>query len=190
MKKIAILIVITFVILSTILNSCIATNEQKPQKIPDIQTEKSVKLGEEFTLSKGQLAGIKDLNISLKILNFIYSPCPKGSECFWSGLAVVYELSVNGTSYGISLNTPPYKSPYDVTIQKTDYKTFATFVIDNPESRCIKNSGISQDECWRELAKRFNDESYCSKIQSVITKNVCYEDLVEKLNNSDTEHKV
>ena len=188
-KKNSICIATIFVILISSLNGC-GTNEQKPQKIPGIHTEKSVNLGEEFTLAKGQSAIIKDLNVSLKIIDFIYSPCQKGSQCFWSGLAVVYELSVNGKVYVSSLGNSIYGAPYDIFIKKTDYKTFATFVIDNPENRCIKNSGISQDECWRELAKRFNDESYCSKIQTLITKDACYEDLAEKLNNGDTEHKV
>lgn len=187
-KKIPIAIIIFVVILSIFLYGCSTIKEQNPPKIPDTlskETEIIVDLGEEFTLVKGQSAIIKELNVSLKIKDFIYSPCPKGAQCVWSGLAVVYELTVDGRIYDAPIGNLPPESPYDVFVKDTDYKTYATFVIDEPENRCITRSGISQDECWRGLAKRFGDESYCNDIQSLITKDACYEDLAEKLSNDD-----
>jgi len=92
----------------------------------------TVSLGREFTLKKGEIARVKDLNVFLEVKYFIYSPCPKGAQCFWSGLAVVYELTVDGKVYGSSLGNPLYEAPYDVIVKKTDYKTYATFVINKP----------------------------------------------------------
>lgn len=146
---------------------------------------KLVSLGEEFTLKKGETARVKGLNVFLKVKDFIYSPCPKGVMCIWSGLAVVYELTVDDKVYDGSFdNPPPHEAPYDVFVKKTDYKTYATFVINKPETSCVSRSGILQDECWRGLAKRFGDRSYCNKIGDALTKDACFEDLAEQLKNS------
>lgn len=92
--------------------------------------EKLVNLGEEFTLKKGEAAKIRGLNVTLTVTGFIYSPCPEGSQCFWSGLAVEYELSVNGNIYKSSFGNLPSEAPYRVFIKDSDYKTYATLVID------------------------------------------------------------
>lgn len=148
---------------------------------------KLVSLGKKFTLKKGETARVKGLNVFLKVKDFIYSPCPKGVYCIWSGLAVVYELTVDGKIYSNSSDDSPiYKAPYDVDVKKTDYKTYATFVINKPEIRCINSSSISQDGCWRHLAKRFGDQSYCNKMTNGISnKDACFEDLAEELKNSN-----
>ncbi|MBI5401369.1 hypothetical protein HZB05_00890 [Candidatus Wolfebacteria bacterium] len=130
-------------------------------------------------MKKGETARVKGLNVFLKIKNFIYSPCPKDYQCIWSGLAVVYELTIDGKVYGSS-----FEAPYDVLVGKTDYKTYATFVINKPEVSCASRSGISQDECWRGLAKRFKYQAYCGKIDNLTTKDACFEDLAEQLSNS------
>ena len=145
----------------------------------------TVSLGQEFTLKKGETARVKGLNVFLKVKDFIYSPCPKGSQCIWSGLAVVYEISVDGKVYNASMGNPPPEVPYDVFVKNTDYKTYATFVINTPQVSCTSQSGISQDECWRGLAKRFSDQTYCGKIQNLLTKDACFEDLAEQLSNSN-----
>ena len=145
----------------------------------------TVSLGEEFTLKKGETARVKDLNVFLKLKDFIYSPCPKGARCIWSGLAVVYELTVDGKVYSAPMGNPSPETPYNVLVKNTDYKTYATFIIEKPEISCANRSGISQNECWRGLAKRFNDQTYCSKIQSLVTKDACFEDLAEQLKNSN-----
>jgi len=165
-----------------------ASTSTTPTQIPTTETSSSAKmisLGEEFTLKKGETARIKNLNVFLKVKDFIYSPCPKGAQCFWSGLAVVYELTVDGKVYGSSFDNPPREAPYDVLVKKTDYKTYATFVINKPEVSCTSRSGISQDECWRGLAERFNDQTYCNKIGNLTTKDACFEDLAEQLKNSN-----
>jgi len=150
---------------------------------------KIVSLGEEFTLKKGETARVEDLNVFLKVKDFIYSPCPKEVQCIWSGLAVVFELTVDGKVYGSLFdnsphNVPLHKSPYDVLVEKTDYKTYATFVINKSEASCTSRSGISQDGCWGGLANRFSDQSYCSKIADTLIKDACFEDLAEQLKNS------
>lgn len=145
----------------------------------------TVSLGQEFTLKKGETARVKGLNVFLKVKDFIYSPCPISVQCIWSGLAVAYELTVDGKVFGSSLDSPPYEAPYDVFVKKSDYKTYATFVIDKPEARCANPTDISQNECWRGLARRFGDQTYCSKIQSLTAKDTCFEDLAEQLKNNN-----
>ncbi|MBU0569700.1 hypothetical protein KKB40_02870 [Patescibacteria group bacterium] len=145
----------------------------------------TVSLGEEFTLKKGGTARLGNLDVFLKVKDFIYSPCPKGSQCVWSGLAVVYELTVDRKVYDAPLGNLPPEAPYNVLVKNTDYKTYADFVIEKPETSCANRSGISQDECWRGLTKRYSDSTYCDKIQSLTTKDACFEDLAEKLNNDN-----
>lgn len=187
-KKIPIAIIILVVILGIFLDGCSTIKEQNPPKIPDTLPKETVifvNLGEEFTLVKDQSAIIKELNVSLKIKDFIYSPCPKGLQCVWSGLAVFYELTVDGKIYGASRGDLLSGTPYDVFVKDTDYKTYATFVIDKPENRCISEKGHSSDDCWRRLANRFGNMSYCNKIQWIDSKNACFEDLAISLNNDD-----
>ena len=160
------------------------TPTQKPTTNSGSSTM-TVSLAQEFTLKKGETAQVKGLNVFLKIKDFIYSPCPKGSQCIWSGLAVVYELTVDGKVYNASMGNLPPETPYNVLVKDTDYKTYATFVINTPQISCTSQSGISQDECWRGLAKRFGDQSYCSKIGDLSTKDACFEDLAEQLKNNN-----
>ena len=139
----------------------------------------TVSLGQEFTLKRGETARVNNLNVFLKVKDFIHSPCPKGSQCIWSGLAVVYELIVDGKIYNAPMGNLPSETPYNVLIKNTDYKTYATFIIEKLEISCANRSGISQDECWRGLAKRFNNQAYCGKIQDITVKDICFEDLAE-----------
>ncbi|OHA05751.1 MAG: hypothetical protein A2934_04620 [Candidatus Sungbacteria bacterium RIFCSPLOWO2_01_FULL_47_10] len=93
------------------------------------QGERTVMLGEEFTLKKDESIRIEGTNTVLKVKDFIYSPCPEGSQCIWGGLAVVYELVVDGTIYDAPAGALPPGAPYAVSIQDTDYQTHANFVI-------------------------------------------------------------
>ncbi len=94
----------------------------------------SVDFGQDFILKKGQTARIKGQDISLVIKNFINSPCPKGAQCIWSGLAVVYELRINGKVYDADAHGgPPPMAPYDVIVKESDYKTYAKFLIGRRE---------------------------------------------------------
>ena len=156
------------------------------QRITFSRIPTTVLLGQEFTLKKGETAQVKGLSVFLKVTDFIYSPCPKSVQCFWSGLAVDYELTVDGKIYYGSWggNPPPPEAPYDVLVNKTNYKTYATFVINNPEDTCADESYESQSDCLRGLAKRFNDQAYCNKIGNLATKGTCFEELAEKLKDS------
>lgn len=101
----------------------------KNLNIPSSQTAHVVKLGEEFTLSKGETARVMGLNVYLTLKDFIYAPCPPGAQCFWSGLAVVYELKVDGKVYESSWGNLANDAPYMVVVKNSDYKSYATFVI-------------------------------------------------------------
>ena len=184
-KSIIIAVIIIFII---ILYGCSNKTTQNPSQIPNTpstETEKIVNLGEKFTLVKGESARVKGLNVSLKVKEFIYSPCPKGVQCVWSGLAVVYELNIDGKAY-----TNSYYTPYDVLVSDTDHKTYAKFTIEKAETNCKKKNGISQDECWRQLAKRINDSHYCDKINDLLTKDACFEEMAEILVDKELCKKV
>ena len=77
-----------------------------------------VPLGDPFTLVKGQSARIQDQNntITVQIKEFVYSPCPKGANCFWSGLAVFYSFNLNGKNY----DSYVWNTPFILKIVKTD----------------------------------------------------------------------
>ena len=75
----------------------------------------SVEPGKPFRLEKGQTARL-GRGASLRITQFVNSPCPEGARCIWSGLAVRWEL------------TPP-GAPYDVTVKESDYRTYAVFLV-------------------------------------------------------------
>lgn len=103
----------------------------------DIET--SVNPGEKFTLKKGETAKVRGLNVTLTITNFIYSPCPEDTQCFWNGLAVDYELTVDGKIYKSTVGNLPSEAPYQIFMKESDYKTYAVFVIDKPEKDTISN---------------------------------------------------
>ena len=92
----------------------------------------TVSLDEEFTLTKGETARVDDLNVFLKVQDFIYSPCPQDAQCIWIGQAVVFDLTVDGKVYTAPLGYLSLDAPYTVKIKKTDYQTYATFVINTP----------------------------------------------------------
>lgn len=96
---------------------------------PKVSLDK-VLLGQEFTLKKDEVAHVKGLNVSLKLNYFENYPPPKGQLSDWSGLAVHYDLIVNGKVYSSHLNKVR-EAPYDVVVKDTDYITYATFIINN-----------------------------------------------------------
>lgn len=89
----------------------------------------SVSLGEKFRMGKGETAQLDNLDVYLKITDFINSPCPSDSVCIWSGLAVVYELSVDGKKYEASTGSLGKESPYQVSVEDSDYESYADFII-------------------------------------------------------------
>ena len=48
-------------------------------------------LGEEFRLRRDEVFHLRNSDLTLKIVKFINSPCPKGAYCVWSGLSVHVE---------------------------------------------------------------------------------------------------
>ena len=86
-----------------------------------------VNLDEEFTLHKNQSATLTHEDLTITITDFVYSPCPKGAECFWSGLGVVLEYDHNGeVQKGTNLSQA---FGYQTTIVDSDYKTYAKLKI-------------------------------------------------------------
>lgn len=85
---------------------------------------KYINLNEEVILKKSETAKIKDKNIYVTITGFVNSPCPKGAQCFWSGLAVLYDFYVDGKKVTNA------ESQYKVTIIKSNYKTYARLKIE------------------------------------------------------------
>jgi hypothetical protein len=77
-------------------------------------------LGKEFVLRKGQRAELARTDASIRIVDFINSPCPKGARCVWSGQKVNLELTVAGAT--VPLNG---QAPYSVEVLSSDYKTRA-----------------------------------------------------------------
>lgn len=91
---------------------------------PLVSTETlRVGLGEEFILHENQSAIIEPDGLEVRVTNLIYSPCPPGAECIWSGLGVVLEYRLNGqTEQGVNLMKA---FGYKTEIVDTDYKTYA-----------------------------------------------------------------
>jgi hypothetical protein len=88
-----------------------------------------VNLGATVRLKSGEVAKLKSGNVSVKINHFTNDTCPKGSQCFWSGQAVEYMLTVDGQKYATgSLNTNN-GSPYRVETVSSDYNTYAEIQI-------------------------------------------------------------
>lgn len=85
------------------------------------------KLGEQFTLHKGEVIQIGDTGLAVTIINFYNSPCPAGAQCIWSGLGVELEYRLNGQiEKGMNL---AQAFGYQTTIVKTDYQTYADLVV-------------------------------------------------------------
>lgn len=125
-------------------------------------------LGETFTLMKGETAYLSDINAKLYLKDFTYAPCPPGAACFWSGLAVHFEFTIDGEVF-----TRPYSAPYDIDVGKTDYQTYAEFSVTDPVKKCMsatdaidEGGGLSmgQSACWGALGKRRSDVDYCRRI--------------------------
>lgn len=89
---------------------------------PDIRY---IHLNEEVVLKKGESALITDENIKITITGFINSPCPKGVECIWEGLAVLYDVYVDDKKLDVN------ESKYMIEIIKSDYKTYAKLMVTN-----------------------------------------------------------
>lgn len=140
-----------------------------------------VELGKEFRLKKGEVAAIAGTKATLRIVRFINSPCPKGAQCVWSGLAVITELAVDG-----KVVDPKAKDkPYDVLVKDSDYTTWAVLLVDEPEAACRRPNAGHLGECLRQLARRRSDPALCRKVPDERTRGFCLEDLAEELERDD-----
>lgn len=132
---------------------------------PSIAATYTVKLGEKFTLKKGESARLQGRDVELLITGFVHSPCPKNAMCVWSGLDVITVLTINGKK------VRPYETHYNVNLLESDYKNFAAFTITDVDTQCATRG----DGCWDELMRRFKDKSYCYKMNDPVSKSYCLE---------------
>lgn len=90
------------------------------------QKEVDVGLNEAFKLEENQAAVLKDENIRIKLTEIIYSPCPEGVKCIWSGLGVklmVFTGEGNDTPEVFLLEMGDEKSIFGLTIQNIEVKS-------------------------------------------------------------------
>lgn len=128
--------------------------------------ETRVELGKEFRLSVGAAARLPGKRAKLRLKSFVNSPCPEGARCVWSGQEVIYELT-------------PKDAPYEVEVKSSDYRTYAAFVVDDPERACARRKPGARPECLRALAARRSSPALCRMIDDERTRGFCLEDLAE-----------
>ncbi|MFC1787736.1 hypothetical protein ACFLZY_00770 [Patescibacteria group bacterium] len=117
-----------------------------------------VKFGQEFTVKAGELVVVPQAGLSFRIKEFIYSPCPPGFQCAWSGLAVYYDFRHNGSPVSES-------DPYDYVELDTDYQTFAKVLIHRTDDDCKTLQGTRfYNGCLGELAIKEASDEQCLKI--------------------------
>lgn len=73
--------------------------------LPEPAGEIEVRLSQEFTLKKGQLAKVLNTQLTIKVLEIVYQLCPTGVQCIWAGptytnLEVKYETFSDTISLG------------------------------------------------------------------------------------------
>ncbi|MBI4348961.1 MAG: hypothetical protein HY553_19140 [Elusimicrobia bacterium] len=144
--------------------------KRRPGRIVDAE------LGKEFRLKQGESARLPGGRDFLRIEKFINSPCPKGAQCGWSGLAVVYELAVDGKV----VRAGP-EAKYQVDVKESDYRSYAVFVVDEPERACGRVDPVQRGECLRSLALSRRTPGLCRAISDERTRGFCLEDLAEEL---------
>jgi hypothetical protein len=111
-----------------LLAGCASAAEPKPAKAPKTL---DAPLGKEFKLLKGRAARLDGGRAVLTIESFINSPCPKGARCVWSGQEVIWTLTVDGEAQA---RPAPKDSPYLVEVKKSDYKSWARFLVTKASS--------------------------------------------------------
>ena len=91
-----------------------------------------VYLGEEFTLHKNWSAVLRGEDYEVEVVGFVYSPCPPGARCVWSGLGVVLRHKLGEeVKEGINLTMA---FGYLVKLVETDYRTYAKLKIYKADS--------------------------------------------------------
>ena len=96
--------------------------------INSVNNVTTVKLNEEIILKKNDKIKLEDEEVYVTLKKFINSPPPEGATSIWSGLAVIYELEINGEIHKTNDvgNIDGIENlQYGVDIVESDYKTFA-----------------------------------------------------------------
>lgn len=105
------------------------TTPATPKPTPSLKptTTVSASLNQQFTLKKGQTAAITGTGLEIEITRFFNEPCPKGRQCFWSGVGLEITYRLNGkTETGLNLTKA---FGYQTTIVQTDHETYATLIV-------------------------------------------------------------
>ncbi len=98
-------------------------------KEPDLKAS----LGERFTLTEDHSVMIEDEDLEMKIVEFIYSPCPKGEDCLWSGLRVTLEFTKDGEEMSKNFESKKdfrFVFDYKVIMIDTDYDTYVDLKVE------------------------------------------------------------
>ncbi len=111
-------------LLAVLLAAAAFAAEPKPPAKPSKSFD--APLAEEFRLKKNQAAKLDGGRAVLWIESFINSPCPKNARCIWSGQDVIWMLEVDGKP---EPRPAPSTSPYLVEVKKSDYKSWARFIV-------------------------------------------------------------
>lgn len=83
----------------------------------------------EFILHQNEQAVFKKEELTIRILKFYNSPCPKGANCIWSGVGVELEcIHKKDTARGIDLSAA---FGYKIKILETDHEKFARLILNS-----------------------------------------------------------
>ena len=108
---------------------------------PPTTASSTAALGEQFTLGKDQSAKITGTDLSVKVTAFYNSACPANAVCFWSGIGVGLEYTFKGeVKNGIDL---VQAFGYQTKIINTDYKTFATLMVEKISTPKVSVSALA-----------------------------------------------
>ncbi|MBP9715170.1 MAG: hypothetical protein KBD52_01625 [Candidatus Pacebacteria bacterium] len=108
-----------------------------------ITTQKTINLGTEFSIKKGEKVVIENhYGATFKLTDFYYHPCPEGAQCIWSGLDVFYEIQLPEVKNSdgsimqkakLFVKNEPLQStkdmPFSITVKDSDYKTYAKVIL-------------------------------------------------------------
>ncbi len=119
----------------------------------------SASVGEKFELAQGQRAVIANTPVSIRYT---------GSISKLPFIEPLYDFVYNGSSGGYTT------SPYNVSVVSgSNGNSTAVFTVSSVTSVCESLSLEEADFCWRDLAERTEDTSYCSNIISTVIKDSC-----------------
>lgn len=100
--------------------------------ICSINNVKLVKLNEEIALKKNETVKLENEEVYLTLKRFVNSPAPDGATAIWSGMAVIYELEIDGQVYKVNdlgILEEQETLLYNIKVTDSDYETFAKIKI-------------------------------------------------------------